>query len=312
MISLGAPPRRIGTRVFSTMPDGFRRRGRRSAWGDANKPGQDVDCFIEGPCFDEAGNLLIVDIPYGRIFRIAHDGWSLVAEYEGEPNGLARHLDGRILIADYRRGLLALDLSTGNVSPILSRRNSEGFKGLNDVIVAPSGAIYFTDQGQSGLHDPSGRVFRLGTDGRLDCLLSNGPSPNGLVLNHDETVLFVAMTRDNSVWRMPLLRDGSVAKVGRFCSLFGTSGPDGLAMDTSGRLFVAHASLGHVFVYAPNGECLALIASCAGPTCTNLALAPESGEVLITESSSGTVLVAELSLDDDRMHQAPPQVPSAV
>ena len=74
------------------------------------------------------------------------------------------------------------------------------------------------------------------------------------MLDPAETVLFVAMTRDNAVWRMPFMKDGSVSKVGRFCSTFGPSGPDGLTMDQAGRLFVAHASLGHVFVFAPNGE----------------------------------------------------------
>jgi hypothetical protein len=59
--------------------------------------------------------------------------------------------------------------------------------------------VYFTDQGQTGLHDPTGRVYRLCTDGRLDCLLVNGPSPNGLVLTHDESALFVAMTGDNAL-----------------------------------------------------------------------------------------------------------------
>ncbi|MGN5354138.1 hypothetical protein ACQ4P5_19195 [Ralstonia sp. L16] len=58
--------------------------------------------------------------------------------------------------------------------------------------------MYFTDQGQTGLHDPTGRVYRLCTDGRLDCLLANGPSPNGLVLTPDESALFVAMTGDNA------------------------------------------------------------------------------------------------------------------
>ena len=35
---------------------------------------------------------------------------------------------------------------------------------------ASSGDIYFTDQGQTGLHDPTGRVYRLSPEGRLDCL----------------------------------------------------------------------------------------------------------------------------------------------
>ena len=80
---------------------------------------------------------------------------------------------------------------------------------------------------------PTGRVYRLRADGRLDCLLSNGPSPNGFALTPDESALFVAMTRDNAVWRLPLLADGSTSKVGRFAQFHGTSGPDGMAMDLS-------------------------------------------------------------------------------
>ena len=67
------------------------------------------------------------------------------------------------------------------------------------------------------------------------------------------------MTRDNALWRLPLVSSRGTAKVGRFCSLFGTSGPDGFAMDEAGNLHVAHASLGHVFVFAPNGECVARV-----------------------------------------------------
>ena len=71
------------------MPDHFRRKGVRTDWADANRPGAPTDCFIEGPSFDADGNLYIVDIPFGRIFRIAPDGkWSLVVEYDGWPNGL--------------------------------------------------------------------------------------------------------------------------------------------------------------------------------------------------------------------------------
>ena len=293
MMYLDTPPRRVESRVFSAMPAEFRRPGVRSDWADANRGGHPVDSFIEGPAFDAEGNLYIVDIPFGRIFRIAADGvWSLVVEYHGWPNGLKIAPDGRILVADYMNGIMELDPGRGTIRPILAHRNSESFRGCNDLHMASNGDVYFTDQGQTGLHDPSGRVFRLRADGRLDCLIANGPSPNGLVLSPDETVLFVAMTRDNSVWRVPLMRDGSVAKVGRFASFFGTSGPDGLTMDGTGRLFVAHASLGHVFVLAPNGECIARIKSCAGQTCTNVALDQTGETVMITESSSASVLAA--------------------
>jgi len=91
------------------------------------------------------------------------------------------------------------------------------------------------------------------------------------------------------------MKDGSVSKVGRFCSLFGTSGPDGLTMDAKGRLFVGHPSLGHVFVFAPNGELIARITSCAGPNCTNVAIGGANRDRLyITESATGSVLVADI------------------
>src|SRR5512143_2187947 len=89
MMYLETPPRLIETRLFSAMPETFRRKGVRSDWADANRPGVPTDGFIEGPSFDAEGNLYIVDIPFGRIFKIAPDGrWSLVIEYDGWPNGL--------------------------------------------------------------------------------------------------------------------------------------------------------------------------------------------------------------------------------
>ena len=297
MMYLETPPKLIETLIFSAMPDDFRRKGVSTEWADANRPGNPTDCFIEGPSFDTQGNLYIVDIPFGRIFRIAPNGkWSLVVEYDGWPNGLKIGADGRILVADYRHGIMELDAGAAKMRPVLTSRNSESFRGCNDLHLASNGDIYFTDQGQTGLHDPSGRVYRLTRSGRLDCLLDTGISPNGLVLDPKEAVLFVAMTRDNAVWRLPFMKDGSVSKVGRFCSLFGPSGPDGMTMDQAGRLFVAHASLGHAFVFAPNGECIARIKSCAGASCTNVAIGGANRDRLyITESTTGSVLVADIS-----------------
>ena len=48
---------------FSSMPDTFR-RPERSAWADANRGGTVTDSFLEGPVFDNAGNLYVTDIPW--------------------------------------------------------------------------------------------------------------------------------------------------------------------------------------------------------------------------------------------------------
>jgi gluconolactonase len=177
MMYLETPPRKIETRLFSAMPEAFRRNGVTTSWADSNRGGHPADCFIEGPSFDQSGNLYVVDIPFGRIFRIAPDGqWSLMVEYDGWPNGLKIHPDGRIFVADYMHGIMELDIGAGRMQPVLTARNSESFRGCNDLHIAANGDIYFTDQGQTGLRDP-GRVYRLTPQGRLDCLLNTGISP---------------------------------------------------------------------------------------------------------------------------------------
>jgi gluconolactonase len=296
MMYLDAPPKVIETRVFTKMPDEFRRKGERSAWADANRGGRPVDSFIEGAAFGPDGTLYITDIPFGRVFKVSSNGeWSLVVQYDGEPNGLKFHPDGRALITDYKNGLMELDPVNGKVVPFFQRKNSESFKGVNDMAISAEGDIYFTDQGQTGLQDPTGRVFHLSPQRKLELILDTGPSPNGIVLAKEEPSLYVSMTRDNAVWRVPLLAEGGTAKVARFCSFFGRSGPDGLAMDEAGNLAVAHASLGHVFLIAPNGECVARIKSSAGATCTNGAFGgPDRRQLFITESSTGTILVADM------------------
>jgi len=146
MMYLETPPLLIETRVFSSMPENFRRKGVRTDWADANRGGQPADCFIEGPSFDASGNLYVVDIPFGRIFKIAPDGqWSLAAEYDGWPNGLKVGADGRVLVADYRHGIMELDAKSSRMRPLLTSRNSESFRGCNDLHLASNGDIYFTD-----------------------------------------------------------------------------------------------------------------------------------------------------------------------
>lgn len=290
----GTAPEVIEARVLTRLPESLR-KPQPSEWAAANKPGHVVASFLEGPSFDRAGNLWVTDIPHGRIFRISPAlQWTLVAEYDGWPNGLAIHRDGSVWIADYRRGLLKLDPASGSLSTILGHRNSESFKGLNDLTFDAGGRCYFTDQGQTGLHDPSGRVYRLGTDGRLDCLMANVPSPNGIALDAAGRALFVAATRANAVWRGPLLADGSVSKVGAFRTFFGASGPDGLAMDSEGRLVVCHASLGGAFVLNPKGEVTHFARSPAGSTVTNAAFRPGTSTAVFTESETGAILEADL------------------
>ena len=293
------------TEVFTRMPQRFRRVGERSAWADANRGGQPTDSFLEGPVFDAHGNLFVTDIPFGRIFRIDPNGeWEQVAQWNGEPNGMKFLNERELLITDYRNGLMVCEIASGTVRPYLERRNSERFKGVNDLIFDSRGNLYFTDQGQTGLHDPTGRLYRLRKDGGLDLLLSNVPSPNGVALSADERVLYLGVTRGNAVWRVPLLDDGSVAKVSAFFTSYGPSGPDGLAMDQKGRLIVANPGLGVAWVLNHHAQPEVVLRSRVGASLTNVAFGGAGRTTLYcTESVSGSVLRAELDAPGLDLHR---------
>ncbi len=303
---LFAPPRDLDTTVFARIPDSFRTSGRRSEWVDIQRAGRPIDCFLEGPSFDREGFLYVVDVAFGRIFRISPDGKDveLVAEYDGEPNGLKIHKDGRIFVADFKQGILLLDPKTGEVSPFLTRDRLDCFKGVNDLVFASNGDLYFTDQGLTGLHDPSGRLYRYRADGRLEALVDTIPSPNGLAPDPAETTIFVNVTRANAVWRVSLLPDGRVIKVGTFIQLSGGSaGPDGLAIDQEGNLAVAHMGLGCVWLFSALGEPLYRIRSCRGLATTNVAYGgPEGRTLYMTEAESGCVLQCELPVPGRPMY----------
>lgn len=298
-----APPRAIATEVFARLPDALNQATADNEWVLGQPVGMPAGSMLEGPSFDRDGNLWCVDIVNGRVLRVSPAGvFAVVAEYDGWPNGLKIHRDGRIFIADYKHGIMLLDPVNGRVTPYLVRAGLERFKAVNDLFFAENGDLYFTDQGMTGLHDPTGRLFRVRADGQVSCLLDNVPSPNGLVMNAEETALYLAVTRANAVWRVPLLRDGGVGKVGNFVQLSGGGGPDGLALDAEGRLLIAHFGLGSVWLVSALGEPVYRIVSCGSTHTTNLAFGGADGKTLfITDSGSGSILSARLDVPGKRM-----------
>lgn len=286
-------PAIIQAEIHARLPDRFRRSDR-CEWGDINNGGRITPCFLEAPAFDRDGNLYLADIPYGRIFRVDGTGaFDLVAEYDGEPNGLAFHRDGRLFIADYKNGILMLEPGASAPRRILGRRHTETFKGVNDLVFASNGDLYFTDQGQTGMQDPSGRVYRLTAQGHLQCLISGIPSPNGIALNAAETLLFVAVTRGNCVWRAPIMPDGQLSKVGLFIQMSGGVGPDGMALDTNDGLAVAHPGLGGAWLFDRRGLPTHFVAMPDGDFPTNVAFGDAGFRSLfVVESSTGCIMRA--------------------
>ena len=282
-------PELIKTEVFAEVPKSLRKSGTPPERLAAGKSPTPAGCFLEGPAFDRAGNLYVVDLAFGRIFKIDVKGnFETAAEYDGEPNGIAIHKDGRVFIADHKLGIVTL--KDGKIVPVVSRYHQQGFKGVNDLTFDPDGNLYFTDQGVTDLADPSGCVYRYTKDGVLEQLANGCPSPNGLVFFNN--VLYVAVTRANAVWRLPLAPDGTVVRMGLFLQLSGGRGPDGMALDEKGGLAVAHPDMGAVWVFSQRGEALYRVQSCNSDVVTNVAY--QGNDLYITDSGSGGILRARV------------------
>lgn len=288
-----AAPPVIETKIFASLPDELRIRNGMS--DVAQVLGKPFDSFLEGPSFDRQGNLYCVDVPHGRVFRVNPQGaFELLIEYEGEPNGLKIHRDGRLFIADRRNGIVAIDPAQRRLERILDRFDREPFRGPNDLVFSSKGDLYFTDQGMSDLANPTGRVFRLRAGGEVDLLLERLPGPNGIALDRSERELYVAVTRSNRIIRASIYPDGRIGRVQNFIQLSGGGGPDGIAADRDGGLAIAHPLMGAVWLFDAKGQPVLRVNLCRGTLGTNIAYGgPDGRRLYITESETGTIQTAD-------------------
>jgi gluconolactonase len=286
---------------WSRLPDALRHTGEPSEWARMNRPGLRMHSFLEGATFDAQGHLWLVDIPYGRIFRIDANGtWSVVHTYEGNPHCLAHFSDGGVVVTDRRRGLMRLDPAQGTLETICSGVNFENFRALSDVAVAPNGDLWFTDPGRSSPSDPTGRLLRLRRgETSPDIVLANIPYPNSVALDASGRQVFVSVTRANCIWR--LLADAPdpvFPMVSTFAHLSGGNGPDGLSIDERGRVAVAQSQAGRAYIFDAMGDLLCRIRTPGGAWTTACTFSPDGRSLYILEAQEGAVYRAELDFLD--------------
>ena len=150
----------------------------------------------------------------GAVFRVRPDGGRIdrVGDTGGRPLGLELLPDGRLLVCDAHRGLLALDPADGRVEVLATLVRGQRILVCNNAAVHSNGDIYFSD---------SSRVFPLErwkadlsentASGRL---LRPAPRPapsrwsstrlrfaNGVALSADESFVAVAETGGRTVVR---------------------------------------------------------------------------------------------------------------
>jgi gluconolactonase len=134
-----------------------------------------------------------------------------------------------------------------------------------------------------------GGFYRLFPDGRLQRIDHGLAFPNGVALSPDGAAVYLAETYRHRILRYPIGSDGAIGGRETFASLPGGEGPDGMAFDEAGNLYVAHYGGGKVAVFDSSGAMMEEI-PVPGAKVTNVAFGgPERRTLVITEVETASI-----------------------
>ena len=275
--------------------------------------------WTEGPVWvKDGGYLLFTEPPGNTIYRwTAVEGESEFLKPSGfagedpnlrEPgaNGLAIDTSGALVMCDSgSRALARVDLTTKKKQLLVDRYDGKRFNSPNDLCIARSGAIYFTDPcfGLAGIENspvkelPFSGVYRFGPDGTIALIDQTLLRPNGVALSPDEGTLYVS----NSDAKQPVIKayelndDGMPAASSIFFDatpmlMPGATGmPDGMKVDEMGNLFATGP--GGVMVLSKDARLLGQIRVTSRST-SNCAFGEDGSTLFIT----ATDIVARIRL----------------
>lgn len=216
--------------------------------------------FLEGPHWRPDETLVFSDLAFGdpsnaTIYALTPPSTiAIVRRPSLGANGNATDPSGELvtcLQAD-RRVVRGTSTATTVFDAYLGMR----LNAPNDLVFRRDGTWYFTDPGYgvdaADLELPFRGVFRVTPGGELVAEYTDAASerPNGVALSPDETTLYVADTEQQVVRAFDVAADGSLS--GERAFVPSIEGPDGLAVDESGNVYVA--SVAGVRVFARDGR----------------------------------------------------------
>ena len=200
--------------------------------------------FTEGPAVDRDGNVYFTDQPNDRIHKWSTDGkLSVFLEPAGRSNGL--YIDANNTLwacADEKNELWKIDLETKQHEVVVSGYDDKLLNGPNDVWVAPSGDVYFTDPfykrpyWNRGPMEQDGKfLYLLPANGGDLRRVSPNLGLNGVVGTPDGKTLYLWA---GGIRAFDIQPDGSLGK-GRvvYQPEKGKGGGDGLTLDDQGNLY---------------------------------------------------------------------------
>jgi gluconolactonase len=226
----------------------------------------------------EAGHIWKFDPKSGKT--------SIFRSPSGMSNGLKFDADGNLLAAegaDYGgRRVTRTDMKTGKSYVVAGLYDGKPFNSPNDIAIDEKGRIYFSDPrylGHEPIDQPVMAVYRIDTDGTIHRIITDAGKPNGVAVSPDQKTLYV-VSHDNGNTGIGRLDDKEPTKKGAMTLMAydlaadGTAkfrktlvdyapqdGPDGLACDKAGNLYVAVRDVTKpgIYVYSPDGKELGYI-----------------------------------------------------
>ena len=244
--------------------------------------------FLEGINVAKDGTIYMVGYFEGQIYKVENGACVPVGPASGAPNGAKLAPDGGMLIADRVGGIMRADLETGERTSVHPAFGVVNFRGLNDLVFDSEGGYYFTEPYGSDALNPVGKVYYVapGEGSRPQVYLENIAYPNGIAVSANGQQIYVSEFGKNRVLSAPSVHSKNPFDSPLVFARFeGGIGPDGLAVDAAGNVYVAHFNAGEIVVIDPQGFHYGVLPlpEGAGPFTTNVAI--RDGYMYVTEAA---------------------------
>ena len=243
--------------------------------------------WSEGPVWvKEGGYLLFSDVPQNTIFKwkegegisefLKPSGYTGILPYSREPgsNGLTINNDGELVASEHGdRRITRMPFVGGGKFTLADTWEGKRFNSPNDVVQASNGTYYFTDPpyGLPKQQDSEIReidafgVYKIGTDGSVEMVVSNLNRPNGVALSPNEKILYVTQSDFKAAYIMAytVQEDGTLDEGRIFFDATPTIKPglrglpDGIKVDKNGTVF--SSGPGGILIITPEGKLLGRI-----------------------------------------------------
>lgn len=232
---------------------------------------------IEGPAFDAAGNLYVVN--FGRdgiIGQIDHRGVGQVFVELPEPsiaNAIQFDQAGFMYLADFMgHNILRVNMQTKAIDVYV---HNEKFNQPNDICINKRDQLFASDP---SWQNSTGQLWRIDSPGKATLLDGNMGTTNGIELSPDETLLYVNESVQRKVWVFDVDSKGQVSNK-RLFTQFDDFGMDGMKCDKQGNLYITRHGKGTIAVFNPQGQLIREI-KLKGKSCSNLVFGGPDGKIV--------------------------------